>query len=474
LAGKLKSRDRFCALAFDDHVERIPATGLADATDRARFRAVEALAKIDARGGTELAAPLDAALDMLAGGYADRERVVVLVTDGQVGNEDHVLRLLAPKIKNVRVFTLGIDQAVNAGFLRRLAAVGAGMCELVESEDRLDAVMAKFHRRIGRPIASELSIVPTGLELEPGSLSPARVPDVYAGAPVVVFGRYVGAAPANAAIELDGVTLGDKFHARVTRTAATATTWLGASWARARIRDLEDRFAANERQHEPAIVALSKRFNVLSRFTAFLAIDRSEVANPGGRLTQVVQPTEQPAGWDQLKTRGAAMPPPPAQSIAMPMPMSMSMQMPAGAPMPRSAPMPAKKPSAAGGFAQNVMRGAARVMSSIVSSEKREQAQAEADEPISPAPYLTKLGELARELATADDAKLRALRQRLVDWVEDARSVGFDALATEVDAQVHRLVATLDVNTAGDVARELEAIVARGGANTSGRRAFWK
>jgi Ca-activated chloride channel family protein len=63
---------------------------------------------------------------MLSGGTDDRERVIVLVTDGQVGNEDDVLRRVAPHLRNIKMFTLGIDQAVNAAFLRRLAAWGAG------------------------------------------------------------------------------------------------------------------------------------------------------------------------------------------------------------------------------------------------------------------------------------------------------------------------------------------------------------
>ena len=50
----------------------------------------------------------------------------------------------------MRIFTLGIDQAVNEGFLKRLACLGGGCCELVESEDRLDDVMDRIHRRIVR------------------------------------------------------------------------------------------------------------------------------------------------------------------------------------------------------------------------------------------------------------------------------------------------------------------------------------
>jgi Ca-activated chloride channel family protein len=298
----LTSRDRFCALAFDDRVDALPEANLVDATDRNRFRAVEALAKIESRGGTEIARPLGRAVAMLAGGTTDRERLVMLVTDGQVGNEDDVLRQLAPTLRNIKMFTLGIDQAVNAAFLRRLAAAGGGLCELVESEDRLDAVMAKVHRRIGTPIATELALRPTGLELERATLAPAKLPDVYAGAPVVIFGRYRGSAPSGAAIDVEGTSLGDPLRMTVALTRpAQTSSWLAASWARAHIRDLEDRYAAGERETEAQIVRVSKQFRVLSRFTAFLAVDRSEVVNQGGVLHQAVQPVETPAGWDAVR-----------------------------------------------------------------------------------------------------------------------------------------------------------------------------
>ena len=295
----LTSRDRFCAIVFDNQADTVPAANLVDATDRNRFRAVEALAKVEARGGTEIAEPLRLALGMLAGGTTDRERVIMLVTDGQVGNEDHILRELVPTLRNIKMFTLGIDQAVNAGFLRRLAAAGGGLCELVESEDRLDAVMAKVHRRIGTPIATELALRATGLDLDRGSLAPAKLPDVYAGAPVVILGRYRGAAPAGAAIEIEGTSLGDPLRMTVASSSAPhGSTWLAASWARAHLRDLEDQYAAEARGAlEQQIVRVSKQFSVLSRFTAFVAIDRSQVVNKGGVLHQAVQPVEGPAGW---------------------------------------------------------------------------------------------------------------------------------------------------------------------------------
>jgi len=430
-------------------------------------------------------AALQAAIELLAGGYDDRERVIVLLTDGQVGDEDHLLRELAPKLRSVRMFTLGIDQAVNAGFLRRLAAVGAGLCELVESEDRLDAVMAKFHRRIGAPIASELALRATGLELERASLAPARVPDVYAGAPVVVFGRYAGPAPAGAAIELDGTSFGDAFHAKVARTgdAAATTGWLGASWARARIRDLEDRYAAGDTRHEAEIVAVSKRFTVLSRFTAFVAVDRSDVANPGGRVMSVVQPVEPPAAWAPSARGGGGARPP--GSTLLPNAMTVPQRMPMAPPLPLGAPMPitaaakgaitrAAAAPAAGGFAPPPPQ--APPMPSRVTLLGRPAEPPR--ESISPAPYLATLAALAAELATATEAlALRVVRQRLTEWVDDVRSVGgLDALAGDVDHLVRRLLATLDVATAREVAAELVRIAQGdgGGGPPRSRLAFWK
>jgi Ca-activated chloride channel family protein len=298
----LTSRDRFLVIAFDNVVETLPGsqTSMPFATDRMRYQVVEELSTIKARGGTELAMPLQLAVRTLAGGHDDRERVIVLVTDGQVGNEDQILRDIAPALRNVRVFTLGIDQAVNAAFLKRFASAGGGLCELVESEDRLDDVMAKVHRRVGTPIATELRIDANGMSLSWASISPTRLPDVYAGAPVTIFGRYTGRAPVNATIGLEGTAYGDPFRVQITRDEGevAAAPAIAASWARAHIRDLEDKYALGAHDLEHEIVRVSRQFSVLSRFTAYLAVDRSQVVNRGGGLVQLVQPVEEPAGWN--------------------------------------------------------------------------------------------------------------------------------------------------------------------------------
>ncbi|MBU2669379.1 VWA domain-containing protein [Actinoplanes bogorensis] len=310
----LTAADRFAVLTFDHevgHPADLPA-GLAEATDRHRFRAVEHLAQADARGGTELLAPLTEGLGLLRASEG-RDRVLVLVTDGQVGNEDQIVRDVTPLIGTTRIHTIGIDRAVNAGFLGRLAALGAGRAELVESEDRLDEAMEHIHRRIGAPVVTGLQITATGLALVDDDRSPARLPGLYPGVPLVVSGRYTGQPEGE--LVVTGRTRDDQEFRTTVAVQRRIEPAVAAQWARARLRDLEDAYAAGDRGLEKRIVAVSLRYGVLCRFTAFVAVD-SRVVNEGGETRRVTQPIEMPDGWEapgdvapaMMRLAGAAPP----------------------------------------------------------------------------------------------------------------------------------------------------------------------
>lgn len=295
IVDTLRTEDQFAVLSFDTVIERPRdlGTGLADGTDRNRFRAVEHLAALEARGGTEMLAPLDEGCRLLAD--SARDRVLVLITDGQVGNEDQILARLEPRLHGVRVHTVGIDQAVNAGFLNRLAALGRGHCELVESEDRLDEAMEHIHHRIAAPLATGLSLHPDGLEIVPDSVAPARLGALFPGVPLMIAGRFRGVPSGSLSVRgtaSDGTAW--EQHATGTIANGPAATSI---WARAHLRDLVDRYTVGGSDDlEQRIVDTSLRFSVLCRFTAFVAVD-SRVVTEGDTPHQVVQPVETPRGW---------------------------------------------------------------------------------------------------------------------------------------------------------------------------------
>ena len=306
----LNDSDQFCVLAFDSVLETPPghADGLVVATDRNRFRAVEYLAGLGARGGTEMAGPLDRAVKLLAKvSPEERDRVLVLVTDGQVGNEDQILATLGRNLKGIRVFTLGIDQAVNEAFLRRLSERGGGACELVESEQRLDDVMQSVHRRIGAPLLTGLFLEGEGIAIEPGEVVPRRLPDLFSGSPLLILGRYRGRPEGRLAMRATD-TAGRAWSEAVLGTVRDNPA-IASAWARGQIRQIEDRYATGDGDRtalEHAIVALSLKFHVLCRFTAYVAIDRSQPVNQRGSLHQITQPVEMPAGWEVTNLIGRA------------------------------------------------------------------------------------------------------------------------------------------------------------------------
>jgi Ca-activated chloride channel family protein len=295
----LTTADRFAVLTFDDRIDRprgIP-DGLAAATGLLRYRAVQYLNWVDARGGTELLSPMRQALDLLDDVHDGRDAFVVLVTDGQVGNEDQILGELADAVDDVRIHTVGIDRAVNAGFLGRLAGISGGRCELVESTDRFVEAMDNIHRRIGAPLAYGLSLTADGLEILAGTTTPARLPDLFPGVPLVVAGRY--RSQASGTLVLHGTTRDGRQWSATVRGERTESPAVTAQWARAYLRDLEDRYSSGMagRTLESILVQTSLRFGVLCRFTAYVAIDSRTVAESGAPH-RIMQPVELPSGWD--------------------------------------------------------------------------------------------------------------------------------------------------------------------------------
>lgn len=317
IVDMLDTADRFCVIAFDDRVDTPDAlpNRLVEATDRNRFAAASWLGSLQSRGGTEMAEPLRMAFRLLANADQGRCASVVLVTDGQISGEDHLLRSLATIAGRTRTYCVGIDRAVNAGFLDRLASMNSGRVELVESEDRLDEAMGRLARTIGRPTLTDVRVSADGVEIIDGTVTPGRAPDAFAGVPCVISGRYRGSA-AGASLRVAADASTGPFAVTVPAKTAPEAIAVQTIWARSLVRDMEDDYASGRGDTELAVqlVAHSIRFGVLSRFTAFVAVDPERT--DAGPLTEVMQPVEQPAGWAML---AAAAPTTGAFPMAAPM-----------------------------------------------------------------------------------------------------------------------------------------------------------
>lgn len=311
LLGTLTRRDRFALLAFDDRMDWFENGAFRVADEEGLAVGEKWLRDVDARGGTELTTALSTALKAVASRGTDAHRmpILVLLTDGEVGDESSAMKEVQRNLGDARLFTVGIDTAVNDGFLRRLASLGGGTATFVVPGEQLESALRGVGREIGRPVLTD----PRAVEAETGEnvalLTPAPIPDLFVGRPVAAFFK-VG----------KGNTI------RVTGKLPDGTAWeqtlpleetglpaLANLWARRRITDLEDRFRLEPGRHaeiQKEIVELSVRHSVLTRFTAFLVVDKAEIVNKGGNQLSVVQPVEMPAQWemDQMLNTGSFAP----------------------------------------------------------------------------------------------------------------------------------------------------------------------
>jgi Ca-activated chloride channel family protein len=120
------------------------------------------------------------------------------------------------------------------------------------------------------------------------------VPDVFARRPVIVFGKWRGEPTGT--VELTGVSGHGRFVSRLeVADAARSTADTGALpylWARSRIATLSD-FGQAE-AHRQQVIDLGLRYNLLTRFTSFIAVHQK--VRSDGRSVDVDQPLPMPAG----------------------------------------------------------------------------------------------------------------------------------------------------------------------------------
>ncbi|HZY04620.1 MAG TPA: VIT and VWA domain-containing protein [Anaeromyxobacteraceae bacterium] len=255
------------------------------------------LSRLEGGGGTEMLQGVLAAL----GPPADprRLRMVVFCTDGFIGNEEAIVRAVERTRGEARVFGFGIGTSVNRFLIEGVSRAGRGAAEVVGLREPPDEAVTRLFRRLDRPVLTDLALRFEGGEVR--DLEPERLPDLFAGQPLVVVGRS-GPRPPRAVL-LSGKLGGAPWERRlavVTRSGASApeAPVVGTLWARRRIDGLAD---ATPRGVDPRaaveqVVQLGLRFKLVTAWTSFVAVERELLSDPGLPLSQVVVPNEMPEG----------------------------------------------------------------------------------------------------------------------------------------------------------------------------------
>jgi Ca-activated chloride channel homolog len=314
LLSTLGPDDRFAIQAFDDSVEWLTQPNASgwdsrwvSADEAGIERGEKFLRSIDARGGTMLGMALTEAMTAITNRRMTSGRIPVMVvlTDGEVGNEADILRLIQQKLGESRLFAIGIDTAVNSGLLRRLANLGGGTATFVQPGTALENALRSVGREIGTPMITDLEIVSDSSfapAVDSKSLAPSRIPDLFEGRGVTAFVKLTG----KGTVVVRGTWADGKKFSEKVRTRKVDVPAVAQLWAKATLTDLEDQFRVSPNDSiRKQIIELSIKHSVLTKLTAFVAVDHAEVTNNDGTLRTIVQAVENPAHWDMLNNTAA-------------------------------------------------------------------------------------------------------------------------------------------------------------------------
>jgi Ca-activated chloride channel family protein len=294
--GDMRPDDMFNVLRFDEAVSGL-ASGMLPATADNVQKGLAYVDEMHGMGGTHMLAGIEAALDLPH--EPDRMRMVLFLTDGYIGNETEIFALIERDIADARLFSLGVGSSVNRYLLDGMARVGRGAVTYAGNEESMEAVVDRFYERIETPVLTDIEIDWQGARVS--EVLPGKIPDLFAGQPLTVFGRYEGRPDDEIIVrgKFDGKTI----ELPVTFDLTTAKDVAGVSsiWARNKIDELlgypmvATHWAVGS-ETEKAVVELALQYRIMTSYTSFVAVDEQRIVEPSGEIRTIVQPLPIPAG----------------------------------------------------------------------------------------------------------------------------------------------------------------------------------
>jgi len=298
--GRMKPEDKFNVIRFDDTMDQLyPNT--VQASDENIQRAKNFVAALEATGGTEMLAPMKAALVDPNPDDKRFVRQVVFITDGDIGNEAEVLQAVQTGLGRSRIFTVGIGTAPNTFYLTRAARIGRGFFTYIDDVEKVEQQSQILFTALESPVMTDLAArFPSNAQIE---AFPAPLPDLYAGEPVVLTAK-LPSRSGNVRVSADLAVKAWAVDLPLDRAAPA--TGIAKLWARAKIEDIEEGQFENVAQEtiDAGVLKTALDYNLVSRRTSLVAIDVTPTRPANEPTVRADVPTMLPAGWDFDKVFG--------------------------------------------------------------------------------------------------------------------------------------------------------------------------
>jgi Ca-activated chloride channel family protein len=282
----LRPTDSFRIIRFSDSATEFSTTPVPATRFNVR-RGLRYTQGLYGSGGTMMTSGIHQALG--ARQAEDTVRIVVFLTDGYIGNELEVLRLVERELGDARLYAFGVGTGVNRYLLSELGRVGRGFTRYMDPTEDVDEVVRSLAARLESPVLTDIEI--DWGELQPEGQSPARIPDLFAGDSIRIQGRY--AVPGTYQLAVRGrlrereanlpleVVLPDASDASGASGTREGSAAIATVWARSAVADAMHQLVTPQ-PRRPAmrsdadikqqVTALGLEFALVTRWTSFVAV----------------------------------------------------------------------------------------------------------------------------------------------------------------------------------------------------------
>lgn len=289
----LNPDDTFSIIDFANTTQQLSAVPLKN-TPQNRAQALQYINHLNADGGTELLRGIRAVLKFPVADVG-RLRTVVLLTDGYIGNENQILAEVKQHLKpGNRLHSFGVGSSVNRFLINRIAELGRGISRIIRHDEPVEPVVEQFFSQINNPVLTNIQVSWQGKGEQP-VVYPTLAPDLFAEQPLVLFGKKPDSNSGVLQIQgsaAGGTTYQQNFNLNFDSEGNPAVAQL---WGRSRIKALMNQMVEGDtKAGVEAVTETALTYQLLSQYTAFVAVSDDVRVNPSEVSVSVQVPVEMP------------------------------------------------------------------------------------------------------------------------------------------------------------------------------------
>jgi Ca-activated chloride channel family protein len=300
---RLRPQDRFGILSFSTGYREFSSETLM-ATPESLDAARRYVKGLEAGGGTEMVPALMHLMHKPE--IPGCLRHIILLTDGDLGNEEQIFSALRSNLGNARLYTVAIGSAPNLFLATKMAQFGRGTFTHIADIKEIQEQMMRLFESIESPVLTDIKLSFSGVEM--GEVYPQRVPDLFMHQPLMIYGRLTKGRIGR--VHITARNGNEPYQTTIAFDAAKTTFHPGITtlWARQRVEDLMDHWGSSDEKGQAeiraSVIAHAIRYRLVTRFTSLVAVEEVG-ANPSGKSKTVAVPAEFPEGWKMDKVFGA-------------------------------------------------------------------------------------------------------------------------------------------------------------------------